>query len=117
MSEEKTIFKKIIDKEIPSKIAYEDDLCMAFYDVSPQAPVHILVIPKTTELTSLDDVGEEDKPLIGHIFCVIQKLAHEVGIAKDGYRVVSNCGSNACQTVPHLHFHLLGGRQFSWPPG
>lgn len=117
MSEEKTIFKKIIDREIPSKIAYEDDLCLAFYDVSPQAPVHVLVIPKTTELRSIDDVQEKDEALVGHIFCVIQKLARELGIAETGYRVVSNCGINACQTVPHLHFHLLGGRGFSWPPG
>ena len=113
---EKTIFKRIIDKEIPANIAYEDDLCLAFHDVAPQAPTHVLVIPKK-ELRSLDDVGEEDQALIGHIFCVIQKLARELGIAKDGYRVVSNCGPNAQQTVPHLHFHVIGGRGFSWPPG
>lgn len=117
MTQEKTIFKKIIDKEIPSKIVYEDDLCLAFHDVSPQAPVHVLVIPKTTKLRSLDDVEETDKELIGHIFCVIRKIARELGISEGGYRVVSNCGVSACQTVPHLHFHLLGGRDFSWPPG
>lgn len=114
---EKTIFKMIIDGEIPAKIAYEDDLCLAFHDVAPQAPVHVLVIPKTTELRSMDDVTEKHEALIGHIFCVIQKLARELGIAEGGYRVVSNCGVAACQTVPHLHFHLIGGRDFTWPPG
>ena len=114
---EKTIFKKIIDGEIPAKIAYEDEQCLAFHDVAPQAPVHVLVIPKTTSLRSLDDVDESSQALIGHIFVVIQKLARELGIAEQGYRVVSNCGENACQTVPHLHFHLIGGRGFSWPPG
>ncbi len=113
---EKTIFKKIIDKEIPSDIVYEDDLCLAFRDITPQAPVHILVIPKK-EIKSVSDIKEEDIPLVGHIFCVIRKLAEELGIASDGYRVVSNCGANACQTVPHLHFHVIGGRPFGWPPG
>ena len=117
MTEEKSIFKKIIDKEIPAKIIYEDERCLAFHDVSPQAPVHVLVIPKTTELRSLDDVAPKDEALVGHIFVVIQKLARELGISDEGYRVVSNCGINACQTVPHLHFHLLGGRGFAWPPG
>ena len=114
---EKTIFKKIIDKEIPAKVVHEDDLCLAFHDVSPQAPTHVLIIPKTTSLKSLDDVDESNQALIGHIFVVIQRLARELGLAEDGYRVVSNCGENACQTVPHLHFHLLGGRGFAWPPG
>lgn len=114
---EKTIFKKIIDKEIPAKIVHEDELCLAFHDSSPQAPVHILVIPKITELRSLNDVDENSAALIGHIFCVIRRLAEELGIAESGYRVVSNCGANACQTVPHLHFHLIGGRGFTWPPG
>ena len=117
MSEEKTIFKRIIDKEIPARIIYEDDLCLAFHDVSPQAPVHVLVIPKTVKLRSLDDVTVKDEALIGHIFVVIQKLARSLGVAEDGYRVVSNCGVNACQSVPHLHFHLIGGRGYSWPPG
>ncbi|MDO5308097.1 MAG: histidine triad nucleotide-binding protein [Planctomycetia bacterium] len=115
--EEKTIFKRIIDKEIPSNIVYEDELCLAFHDVSPQAPVHVLVIPKTTKLRSLDDVTEDDVQLIGHIFAVIREVARQLGIADGGYRVVSNCGEHACQTVPHLHFHLIGGRDFTWPPG
>ena len=113
---EKTIFKRIIDKEIPASIVYEDDLCLAFHDVAPQAPVHVLVIPKK-ELRSLDDVEPEDAPLLGHIFAVIRRLARELDVAEGGYRVVSNCGQNAMQTVPHLHFHLIGGRGFAWPPG
>ena len=114
---EKTIFKKIIDGEIPAKIVYEDEFCLAFHDVAPQAPVHVLVIPKICDLKSLNDVDENTAPLIGHIFLAIKKLAKDLGITDDGYRVVSNCGVNACQTVPHLHFHLIGGRDFSWPPG
>lgn len=113
---EKTIFKRIIDKEIPADVVYEDDLCLAFRDVAPQAPVHVLVIPKK-EIRSVDDIADEDAALIGHIFCVIRKIARELGVAESGYRVVSNCGPDAQQTVPHLHFHLIGGRGFAWPPG
>lgn len=111
-----TIFKKIIDREIPATILYEDDLCLAFEDVNPQAPVHILVIPKK-EIASSNDIVENDNELIGHLFCVIRKLAAEKGIANSGYRIVNNCGAEAGQTVPHLHFHLLGGRSLAWPPG
>ena len=113
---EKTIFKRIIDKEIPADIVYEDDLCLAFRDISPQAPVHIIVIPKK-EIPSTNEIGEEDAGLIGHLYVVIAKLAGEAGIAESGYRVVTNCGPDACQTVPHLHYHLIGGRKFGWPPG
>lgn len=113
---EKTIFKRIIDREIPATILYEDERCLAFQDVSPQAPVHFLVIPKK-EITSVNEIGEEDAALIGHLFCVIGKLAAERGIAETGYRVVTNCGPNACQTVPHLHYHVIGGRGMTWPPG
>ncbi len=112
---EKTIFKRIIDKEIPAKIVYEDDLCLAFEDVSPQAPVHILVIPKK-EIASTDQLTEDDGPLLGHIYTVIRKIAAERGL-NEGYRVVTNCGANGGQTVYHLHFHLLGGRPMLWPPG
>ncbi len=111
----KTIFKRIIDREIPAKIVYEDDRCLAFEDVNPQAPVHILVIPKK-EIPSLTDLGEGDAALAGHLLVVVRKLAAERNLA-DGYRVVANCGPNAGQTVAHLHFHLLGGRSFAWPPG
>ena len=112
---EKTIFKRIIDKEIPAKIVHEDDLCMAFHDVSPQAPVHVLVIPKK-EIVSTDQLTEDDAVLLGHIYGVIRKLVKDLGL-DGGYRVVTNCGNDGGQSVYHLHFHLLGGRQMRWPPG
>lgn len=111
----KTIFKKIIDKEIPAQIVYEDDQCLAFRDVAPQAPVHVLVIPKR-EIASLDELADGDMELVAHIYLVIRNLARELGLA-DGYRVVLNCGQDGGQSVDHLHFHLLGGRQLTWPPG
>jgi histidine triad (HIT) family protein len=110
-----TIFKRIIDKEIPAKIVYEDDLCLAFQDVKPQAPTHVLLIPKK-EIASLDRLTEGDQMLLGHLLLVIRKLAEQLGL-KDGYRVVVNCGPNAGQTVDHVHLHLLGGRPMGWPPG
>jgi len=112
---EKTLFKKIIDREIPAKIVYEDDLCLAFEDIRPQAPTHLLVIPKK-EIPSVDGIAQEDKALVGHLFLVMQKLAAERRLT-GGYRVVTNCGLDAGQEVPHLHFHLLGGRRLTWPPG
>ena len=112
---EKTIFKRIIDKEIPAKIVYEDDLCMAFHDIDPRAPVNVLVIPKK-EIVSTNELTEGDAVLLGRIFDVIRKLAKELGLEK-GYRVVTNCGNEGGQSVYHLHFHLLGGRQMGWPPG
>lgn len=112
---EKTIFKRIIDKEIPAQIVYEDDLCMAFKDVNPQAPVHILLIPKK-EIASTEQLTEEDTPLLGHLYGVLRKLVQEFNL-QEGYRVVTNCGQNGGQTVYHLHFHLLGGRPLLWPPG
>jgi len=111
----KTIFKRIIDGEVPAKIIYQDDQCLAFPDVSPQAPTHVLVIPKK-EIASLAQLTDGDAALIGHIWTVIPKLARQLGLA-DGYRVVVNCGPQAGQSVDHLHFHLLGGRPLSWPPG
>jgi histidine triad (HIT) family protein len=111
---EKTIFKKIIDQEIPAKIVYEDDECLAFHDVSPQAPVHLLVIPKK-EITSIDAITEEDAELIGHLWLVIRNLARKFQLGS-GYRVVVNCGEEGGQTVDHLHFHLLGGHAMGWPP-
>ncbi len=112
---EKTIFKKIIDGEIPADIVYEDDLCLAFNDIDAKAPTHVLVVPKK-EIVSVDQITDEDKPLIGHIYCVIRDLAAKLGL-DDGYRVVVNCGPNGGQSVDHLHYHLLGGRQLNWPPG
>lgn len=112
---EKNIFKKIIDGEIPADVVYEDAQCMAFRDISPQAPVHLLVIPKK-EITSLADVSDGDQSLLGHLTLVIHRLAQEFDLS-GGYRVVVNCGSDGGQTVDHLHFHLLGGRKLHWPPG
>jgi len=111
----KTIFKKIIDGEIPADIIYQDDQCLAFRDVNPQAPTHVLVIPRK-EISSLDALESADEALIGHLHLVIQRLASELGL-NNGFRVVVNCGRDAGQSVDHLHFHLLGGRSMSWPPG
>lgn len=112
---EKTIFKKIIDREIPAEIVYEDDLCLAFNDINPRAPTHVLVIPKK-EISGVDEIGEEDESLVGHLFVVMRKIAQELGL-RGGYRVVTNNGPDAGQEVPHLHFHLLAGRRLGWPPG
>ena len=112
---EKTIFKKIIDGEIPATIVHDDDQCLAFHDVSPQAPTHVLVIPKK-EIASLDQLAEEDAPLLGHMWIVIRQVASQLGL-DGGYRVVVNCGADGGQSVDHLHFHILGGRALTWPPG
>jgi histidine triad (HIT) family protein len=112
---EKTIFKKIIDREIPADIVYEDELCLAFRDIEPQAPTHVLVIPKK-EIPSLAHLTDEDQALVGHLHKVIRELAAQLGLS-EGYRVVVNCGPAGGQLVHHLHFHLLGGRQMQWPPG
>ena len=111
----KTIFKKIIDREIPADIVYEDDRCLAFRDVAPQAPVHVLVIP-TREVASLDALEDGDAALIDHIWLVIRDLARTLNLP-GGYRAVGNCGRDGGQSVDHLHFHLLGGRQLVWPRG
>jgi histidine triad (HIT) family protein len=111
----KTVFKRIIDGEIPAKIIYQDDLCLAFHDVAPQAPTHVLVIPKR-EIPSLSAAGDDDAALLGHLLTTIRKLATQLNL-DDGYRVVLNCGPEAGQSVDHLHFHLLGGRAMKWPPG
>ncbi|MAT13909.1 MAG: histidine triad nucleotide-binding protein [Planctomyces sp.] len=112
---EKTIFKKIIDGEIPADLVYEDEQAIAFRDVNPQAPTHILIIPRK-EIASIDDLTPEDEPLMGHLFLVAQKIAKQENLT-DGYRTVINCGEGAGQTVFHLHVHLLGGRGLTWPPG
>lgn len=111
-----TLFKRIIDREIPADILYEDDRCLAFRDVSPQAPSHVLVIPKK-EIASIEALADEDAALVAHLWIVIRNLARELGIAESGYRVVVNCGAEGGQSVDHLHFHLLGGRAMKWPPG
>lgn len=110
------IFCKIANKEIPSNIIYEDDRIIAFKDIEPQAPVHILIVPKE-HIMSLNELNETNVELVNHIFLTIKKLAEDFGIKEDGYRVVSNCGEYGGQSVSHIHFHLLGGRKFSWPPG
>jgi histidine triad (HIT) family protein len=112
---EKTIFKKIIDREIPADIVYEDDLCIAFRDINPHAPTHLIVIPKQ-EIPTLNHVTERDEGVIGHLFVAMGKIAQEMGL-DGGYRVVANCGSDAGQEVMHVHFHMLAGRKFGWPPG
>lgn len=111
-----SIFSKIIKREIPAEIVYEDDEIIAINDINPQAPVHILIIPKK-EIPTLNDLEENDSRLIGKIFLTAKELAKKNGISEDGYRLVVNCNKNAGQTVLHIHFHLLGGRIFSWPPG
>jgi histidine triad (HIT) family protein len=109
------IFKKIADKQIPAKLVYEDELCVAFHDINPQAPTHVLLIPRKVIPTHAD-LTDADKELVGHLHLVAAKLATELGLA-DGYRLVINCKEKAGQTVPHLHLHLLGGRAMHWPPG
>jgi len=109
------IFLKIIERKIPADIVYEDDRCLAFRDINPQAPVHVLIIPRQVIATHAD-IAAADASLLGHLHLVAAKLADQLGIA-DGYRLVINCKERAGQTVPHLHFHLLGGRSMTWPPG
>ncbi|HEV3386503.1 MAG TPA: histidine triad nucleotide-binding protein [Gemmata sp.] len=109
------IFLKIIDKTIPAKIAYEDDLCLAFHDIHPQAPTHVLIIPRKV-IRTLDDAVPEDLTILGHLQLVAVKLAKQLGLT-GGYRLVINCNPDGGQTVPHLHVHLLGGRNMKWPPG
>ena len=110
-----TIFSRIIERKIPARIEHEDDLCLAFHDVAPQAPVHLLVIPKKP-IPSLALVSAADRDLVGHLVVVATELAAKLGLA-DGYRLVVNCGRDGGQSVDHLHVHLLGGRRLGWPPG
>ena len=110
------LFCKIINGEIPSAKVYEDELVYAFRDIEPQAPVHLLIIPKE-HISSANDITDENAALIGHIFSVAAKIAASEGIAQNGYRIVNNCGEDGGQTVKHLHFHMLGGRALAWPPG
>ncbi len=111
-----TIFGKIIRKEIPAKIVHEDEHCLAFHDVAPQAPVHVLVIPKKP-IVSIAHLQPEDAALMGYLLVTIQQVAKQLNLADSGYRVVANSGSDGGQSVDHLHFHILGGRPLKWPPG
>jgi len=110
-----TIFTKIINREIPADIVYEDDLCLAFRDINPRAPVHLLVIPKKP-LATLADVGSEDQEILGHLLVVANIVAEKEGVG-DAFRLVLNNGAGAGQEVFHLHLHVLAGRSFTWPPG
>ena len=110
------LFCRIIAGEIPSTKVYEDETVFAFRDINPQAPTHILVIPKT-HISGCDGVNADNSSVVAHIFEVIAKLAQELGFAEAGYRVVSNIGEAGQQSVPHLHFHVLAGRDMTWPPG
>jgi histidine triad (HIT) family protein len=112
---EKTIFKKIIDGEIPANIVYEDDLCLAFHDVSPAAPTHVLLIPKK-EIENVANLSPEDQALAGHLLLTVNKVAQALNL-ENGYRVVANCGHEGGQSVDHLHLHILAGRALKWPPG
>lgn len=110
-----TLFTKIINREIPADIVYEDDHSLAFRDINPQAPVHLLIIPKKA-IATINDLEEDDRELVGHLFIVAKKLAREMGFDDDGYRVVMNCNEQAGQTVFHIHLHLLAGKPLGWPP-
>ena len=110
------LFLKIIDGEIPADVVYEDDEVFAFRDINPQAPLHVLVIPKK-HIRTLNDVSEEDEKLLGRLLNVARKIAEDEGVSDEGYRVVMNCNKGAGQTVFHIHLHLLGGRTLTWPPG
>lgn len=111
-----TIFEKIIAREIPAEVVYEDDQCLAFRDISPQAPVHILVIPKKP-IPRIAEAIDADTPLLGHLMATAATLARSEGIAESGFRIVINNGRDGGESVPHLHVHLLGGRPLAWPPG
>lgn len=110
------IFCKIASGEIPTEKVFESANVLAFKDINPEAPVHILIIPRK-HIASVNDIEDQDVNIIGEIFLAAKEIASRLGIAEDGYRVVTNCGDNAGQSVKHLHYHLLGGRAFKWPPG
>ncbi len=110
------IFCKVVAGELPSNKVYEDDLVVAIRDIEPQAPVHVLVIPKK-HILGVNELAAEDEAIVGHAFSVVSKLVKELGVDETGYRVVVNSGRDGQQSVPHLHFHILGGRMLAWPPG
>lgn len=112
----KSIFTQIIDREIPADIVYENDVAIAIKDINPQAPIHILIIPKK-HIATINDIEQEDKKIIGELFIIAKKLAKDLEIDKDGYRTIFNCNEHGGQTVYHIHLHLIGGRQLGWPPG
>ena len=111
-----SLFTKIINREIPADIIYENDEIIAFNDINPQAPIHILIVPKK-EISTINDINEEDRALIGEMFITAKKIAKDLKIDESGYRTIFNCNEHGGQTVDHIHLHLLGGRQLGWPPG
>lgn len=113
---EDCIFCKIVKGEIPCDKVYEDDRVLSFKDISPAAPVHVLIIPKK-HISSINELKKEDEDLIGYIYTIAAKIAKQLGVSEKGYRIVSNCGEDGGQTVHHIHFHFLGGRKLNWPPG
>lgn len=113
---ENCIFCKIVKGEIPSQKVYEDEKVLAFKDISPEAPVHVIVIPKN-HIASVNELTEENSDIISHIFMTVKDIAQKLDLADKGFRVVTNCGKDGGQTVGHIHFHLLGGRTLQWPPG
>ena len=111
-----TLFEKIIAREIPADIVYEDDFCLCFHDISPQAPVHLLLIPKKP-VARIAETSADDQLLLGHLLLKVSEIARQEGYAEDGFRVIINNGPHGGEAVPHLHLHLLAGRQLQWPPG
>ena len=112
----KTLFEKIIAREIPAKIVYEDDLVLAFHDIKPQAPTHVLIVPKKP-IPRLAEADPEDHKVLGHLLLKAAEVAKQLGLSQSGYRLVFNNGPDAGEAVPHLHCHILGGRKMAWPPG
>ena len=112
----KTLFEKIVAREIPAQIVFEDDLVLAIRDINPQAPVHVLIFPKQV-IRRIAEAGTEDHKLLGHLLLKAAEVAAKVGLKKGGYRLVINNGADGGETVPHLHCHILGGRHLDWPPG
>jgi histidine triad (HIT) family protein len=111
-----TLFEKVISREVPAQIIHEDDQCVAIRDINPQAPIHVLVIPKKA-IPRLGEATDADEALLGHLLLTAAEIAKQEGIAENGYRVIVNQGWHAGESVPHLHVHVLGGRQMKWPPG
>ncbi|MFP6858560.1 MAG: histidine triad nucleotide-binding protein [Roseibacillus sp.] len=113
---DKTIFQKIADREIPGDIVYEDDRCLCFRDINPQAPVHLLLVPRKL-VVRIGEADPADQDLLGHLMTRVRVIAEQEGLAEDGFRVVINNGRHGGEAVPHLHLHILAGRQLEWPPG
>ena len=113
---EKTLFEKIADREIPADIVYEDDQCICFRDINPQAPVHLLIVPRKP-ITRISETADEDAAILGHLLLTANKVSKQEGFAESGFRTVINNGKDGGEEVPHLHLHILAGRKLNWPPG